>query len=91
MDLRAFFPPSAPLDRAELVRYICDPARRFAFCVTLGLRPSDLSIDPDTGLMYTIEQLEALTPEQRLAMMGRRPPIVRIEAIYELAPDGSTR
>jgi len=89
--LRAFFPPAAPRGREELVRYICDPTRRFAFCVTVQQRPNDLCICPATGLMYSADALAGMDPEQRLAMLGRRPPTVRIEAIYELGPNGDSR
>ena len=69
---------------------MCAPDRRFAFCLSLQQRAFDEVYDPATGASMSRDQAAGLSLDQKLMRMGRRPPTVRVEAIYELLPDGNT-
>jgi len=83
--LRRFFPPGAPSSAQALEQYLQEGTeggepRRFAFCLTVHQRSV-------TALDRTVASAGYLPAASAPASSARRA-VVRVEAVYEMRPDG---
>jgi hypothetical protein len=97
--LREFFPDptngSAVPTLDEMIKYLSDPAKSFAFCLVIQQRSFDRRIvDPMTGLLLSDDQIASLQAQSGQSIesileyyKSSRKAIARIEAIYDLSKE----
>jgi hypothetical protein len=87
--MRAFFPPAAPSgSAAELLAYVREPSRRFAFCLLLHQRARSEACPGGAPLLPPrAPGAPPLPPHRALSTVQKA--VVRVEAVYEL--DGAGR